>query len=79
MGIHGDIIRVVHSAEHTQLPELGHTRQKCETDIGIAGLDDAVEALQDVAVFLCSSSLPMVASIGLSYSSTRMTTCWPVC
>ena len=50
-----------HSAEHTQLPELGHTRQKGETDIGITRLDDAVETLNRMSrYFFCSSSLPMV-------------------
>ena len=42
---------VVQVAEHAHLAKLGHTRKESEADIAVAGLENPIESLEDVAVF----------------------------
>ena len=48
--VHRDVVEIVESAEDAELAEFGDSGQESEADFSVAGLHDAVEALQAAAV-----------------------------
>ena len=48
--VHRDVVEVVEAAEDAELAHLGNAGQEAETDFSVAGLHDAVEALQAATV-----------------------------
>ena len=48
--LQGDVGEVVESGEQADLGELAHAGDEAEPDVGVAVLDDRVEAAEEVAV-----------------------------
>ena len=55
--VHTDVRRLVESAEHAHLRELGHTGQQHKLEVGVRFLENRIETLQDIAVMLFQQTL----------------------
>jgi len=53
--VHGDVHQVVQIAEHTDLAELGHSREQGKADAPVHGFQSSVEGFQGTAVFVLQS------------------------
>ena len=52
LAVHTDILRLVETAEHAHLRELGHTRQEHELKMLVGTLEHRIETLEDIPVLL---------------------------
>ena len=55
--VHADILRLVETAEHTNLRELGDTRQQHELQISVGTLEGGIESFQRVPVLVFHRSI----------------------
>lgn len=74
---HGYIVQVVQVTKHTDFAKLCHTGKECKLDATVHCFKRSIKGFNVFRNCFCNSSLPMACNMGLSYSSTRITTRCP--